>query len=95
MRHVSWMQVQSRPTLQARYLESGSQSASLNDLGIVRVMGEPAYDNGSYYVIDTTKDLVWAVLSTENVVMRTFDLSKYEAIEWADDLKAADERASL
>lgn len=63
----------------------------LGALGFVTVVDRPLYDNGVFYVIDTVKDLQFAVYGPGGVI-RAGVLNKYEAIEWADDFKAAWER---
>lgn len=64
-------------------------------LGIEKVVGEPLYDNGTFYVVDTVKDLQFAVLGHHagvSTLYRTIPLDKYEAIRVADELLEAERR---
>lgn len=68
--------------------------AAFHDLGMELVTGEPAYDNGRYFVVDTVRDLEWAVVSDSGARMAVFCMgeAKYEAIRFADDLAESDMR---
>lgn len=69
----------------------------MGDLGFEHVIGEPLYDNGLYFVVDSVRDLTFDVLCTRDgmpgyFTARTVQLDKYEAIRIADEMKEADER---
>lgn len=69
----------------------------LDDLGINLVVGEPLYDNGVYFVVDTVEGVEFAVAGQHPdgrvFCVRRVPLDKYEAFRIADELKDADERA--
>jgi hypothetical protein len=80
----------------ASYSPFDKPTYGFDSLGIEKVCDYPAYDNDGYVVVDLVKDVKWAVLATTDggrlINMRDDFINKYEAIEYADDLLAADER---
>lgn len=92
MKQVAWVRQVSRPRIDDLYGDA-KPCFGMGDLGLEQVLESPAYDNGMYFVVDTVKDLEWVVIAWEGMVKMKRFLSKYEAIEWADDLKASEARA--
>lgn len=93
---ITWYRKQARTRFDNFPCPEGDckPTLTIDSLGIVAVNGYPAYDNGSYYVVDTVLDLEWVVVSWEgHVQMKVFPLDKYEAIRHADDLKESDLRS--
>lgn len=93
MRVVTWWRQEYRSTIPvATYCDLDAHKPIIvideEMLGLVKVTEPPAYDNGVFYVIDTIKDLKWAVLK-DGHVYRTINLDKYEAIRVADEMKEA------
>jgi hypothetical protein len=96
-RVVTWMRQERGLSLpRTSFSPFDKPTYGISDLGFEKVCGLPAYDNGNYIVIDTVKDIKWAVMAVRTggamIKMRDDFINKYEAIEYADDLLAADER---
>lgn len=99
-RQVKWVQKvaygQFNASVLSGYELSGEKpviTLGMDEMGCEVRCGEPIYDNGSYYVIDTVKDLKYVVLDNNNSMITEVDLDKYEAIRLADDYKDADARS--
>lgn len=92
---ISWMRQYDRMHIARVDRAFGKPVLGMDDLGFEKVVDYPAYDNGSYVVIDTVKDVQWAVLWKKDygfITMRDDFLNRYEAMEYADDLKESDGR---
>lgn len=98
-RHVAWVQQRRRPALCATYgpTEAVKPNVPFDQLGLEVRTGEPVYDNGSFFIVDTIEDLVWAICYSDPrgsiCILKTVELDKYEAIRVADELKEAEARA--